>query len=187
VPPAPSSKPERPTKPRATRGTARITAQTERHLVIDGRAWRRTDPAIPEPLRKQLVAELMGARRAVQSALRQGDPLLERAARARVHDAKVALGERGAVWWEQASEAQQKQRAAAAMRALLRQRGADKTICPSEVARAIGGASWRASMPLMRQVALALTQTGELEIRQQGKVVAPTQLRGPIRLALPRG
>ncbi len=38
----------------------------------------------------------MSARRAVKDA---PDPENVRAARARVHNAKVALGERGAVWW----------------------------------------------------------------------------------------
>ena len=43
----------------------------------------------------------MSARRAVGSAKRSGDEEAERAARARVHAAKVALGERGTPWWEQ--------------------------------------------------------------------------------------
>ncbi len=45
--------------------------------------------------------ELMSARRAVGAAMRLGDPEAERAARDRVHRAKVALGERGTPWWEQ--------------------------------------------------------------------------------------
>jgi len=127
----------------------------------------------------------MSARRAVQSAKKQADSAAERTARARVHDAKLALGERGAAWWEGASEAQQQLRSAATIRALLRHRGTEKTICPSEVAGALGGPSWRNSMPSVRAVALALTEAGEIEIRQKGKVVEPKDLRGPIRLALP--
>ena len=38
-----------------------------RYIVVDGRRWRATDPAIPESLRRQLVDELMDARRAVRS------------------------------------------------------------------------------------------------------------------------
>ena len=41
----------------------------------------------------------MDARRAVAAGLRAGDASAVRAARARVNAAKVALGERGAVWW----------------------------------------------------------------------------------------
>lgn len=42
----------------------------------------------------------MEARRAVAAAVRQGDAAREKAARARVHAAKLALGERGPVWWD---------------------------------------------------------------------------------------
>jgi hypothetical protein len=70
------------------------------YVVIDGRKWRATDPSIPEERRKELVSELMAARRAVGAAKRAGDGEAERAARKRVHAAKVALGERGEPWWE---------------------------------------------------------------------------------------
>ena len=58
-----------------------------RYIVVDGRRWRATDPSIPEALAAELRSELMAARRAVGA--REPD------ARARVQDAKVALGERG--------------------------------------------------------------------------------------------
>ena len=70
------------------------------YVVIDGRRWRATDPSIPEARRKQLVSELMSARRAVGAAKRSGDEAAEREARDRVHAAKVGLGERGPKWWE---------------------------------------------------------------------------------------
>jgi len=41
----------------------------------------------------------MDARRAVGVAKRAGDAEVEKAARAQVHEAKLALGERGPVWW----------------------------------------------------------------------------------------
>jgi hypothetical protein len=41
----------------------------------------------------------MDARRAVGTAKRAADAEAERSARARVHTAKVALGERGPTWW----------------------------------------------------------------------------------------
>jgi hypothetical protein len=72
-----------------------------RYVVIDGRRWRASDPGLPEERRAELVGELMAARRAVGAARRAQDADAERAARDRVHAAKVALGERGAPWWEQ--------------------------------------------------------------------------------------
>lgn len=41
----------------------------------------------------------MQARRDVGAALKSGDEGSEKSARARVHEAKIALGERGPVWW----------------------------------------------------------------------------------------
>lgn len=150
-------------------------------IVIDGRKWRRSDPSIPESFRKQLVAELMSARRAVRDAK---DAAATAAARARVQDAKVALGERGPAWWEAMSERDAATRAAATIRALLRQRGPDKTICPSDVARSIGGETWRTRMQTVRAVVSELVRAGVLEVRQKGKRVDERSARGPIRLAL---
>jgi hypothetical protein len=70
-----------------------------RYVVIGGRRWRASDPSLPPERRQDLVDELMTARRAVAAALRARDPAAERAARDRVHTAKVALGERGTPWW----------------------------------------------------------------------------------------
>jgi hypothetical protein len=42
----------------------------------------------------------MSARRAVGRALKTNDEKAEKAARARVQTAKIALGERGPKWWE---------------------------------------------------------------------------------------
>ena len=72
-----------------------------RFVVIRGRRWRATDPAVPEDVAAVLRRELMSARRAVGVALRAGDEEAERAARARVQRTKTALGERGTPWWEQ--------------------------------------------------------------------------------------
>lgn len=72
-----------------------------RYFVVSGRLWRSTNPAIPEDRRRELVAELMDARRAVKEAKRgHGDLGL---AHARVDFAKNALGERGPVWWDDGS------------------------------------------------------------------------------------
>ena len=72
------------------------------HVVIKGRRWRATDPAIPEDVAAELRKVLMSARRDVGKALREGRDPAE--ARARVQAAKVALGERGTPWWEQTLE-----------------------------------------------------------------------------------
>ena len=71
-----------------------------RYFVVRGRLWRCTNPALPEEERKALVKALMAARRDVGAALGAEDKEAERAARARVHEAKLALGERGPVWWD---------------------------------------------------------------------------------------
>lgn len=70
-----------------------------RYIVVRGRLWRRANPGLDDKQRKALTNELMSARRAVGAALRARDEVALAAARARVHDAKVALGERGPVWW----------------------------------------------------------------------------------------
>lgn len=70
-----------------------------RYFVVRGRLWRCSDPALPDDERARLTRELMHARAAVGRALRAGDGSAERDARARVHAAKCALGERGAPWW----------------------------------------------------------------------------------------
>ncbi|MFJ6718524.1 hypothetical protein [Streptomyces sp. NPDC091259] len=74
------------------------------HVVIDGRRRRARDPEIPAEAAARLRVHLMAARRAIAAAHRADDPGAERAARARVQTAKVALGERGTPWWEQSSE-----------------------------------------------------------------------------------
>jgi hypothetical protein len=150
-----------------------------RYVVVAGRRWRASDPSIPDALRAELVSELMAARRAVRDADQEGMA----AARARVQDAKVALGERGDPWWEPASEPGERQRLAAAMRTLLRKRPTTSTICPSDAARVVGGEHWRDEMSLSRDVAFALADEGVLEVRQQGRTVDGRTARGALRLA----
>lgn len=76
------------------------TTPDGRYIIVRGRLWRASNPEIPDHERDELVAELMDARRAVGAALRSDDLDAEKAARARVHAAKVGLGERGPVWWD---------------------------------------------------------------------------------------
>lgn len=79
-----------------------------RYFVVRGRLWRRANPALPETRRRDLVSELMTARRSVGAAkrtlLREADDVAAKhaliQARQAVDNAKVALGERGPPWWE---------------------------------------------------------------------------------------
>jgi hypothetical protein len=168
----PVAEPERPGPERSPDG---------RYLVIDGRRWRASDPTIPDPLRAELVHELMAARRAVRAAA--GDETDLAAARSRVQDAKVALGERGEPWWEPSSPDGLDERLAAAMRTLLRSRKPESTICPSDAARVAGGEDWRAAMDAARAVATRLEAAGVLEVRQHGEKVDPATATGALRLA----
>jgi hypothetical protein len=68
---------------------------------------------------------------------------------------------------------------------LLGQRAADKTICPSEAARAVAadkGIEWRDLMEPARRAARRLVSAGEVEITQAGHVVDPSTTKGPIRI-----
>lgn len=69
------------------------------------------------------------------------------------------------------------------LRALLTSRGPSKTLCPSEVARALAPDHWRPLMEPVRQVARLMAWRDELVFRQRGQVVSPDALRGPVRLA----
>ena len=145
------------------------------HLIIKGRKWRASDPSIPPKLRQELVDELMAARRAVKAH--------EDDARARVNDAKIALGERGQPWWEAPETQALDERISATIRALLRKR-IDSSICPSEVARIVRGegVAWRDHMIDVRRVASEMASRGEIVATQKGIPVEADNVRGPIRL-----
>ncbi|HYW08509.1 MAG TPA: hypothetical protein VE913_16235 [Longimicrobium sp.] len=70
-----------------------------RYFVVRGRLWRCSDPALGPEERGEWVRRLMRARGDVGRRRRAGDDEGVREARLRVDEAKVALGERGAVWW----------------------------------------------------------------------------------------
>ncbi len=63
---------------------------------------------------------------------------------------------------------------------LAHRRGAGKTFCPSEAARALAD-DWRPLMEDVRRVAATLP----LKATQKGVPVDPLKARGPIRLGLP--
>ena len=141
-----------------------------RYIVVDGRRWRASDPAIPDAFRQELVDELMSARRAVKAQ--------EPDARRRVHDAKTALGERGTPWWDGDAD---DERIAATIRALTRKR-AESSICPSDVARTVGGEHWRGRMDDVRRVTAALADRDEVVVTQKGETVRIADARGPVRI-----
>ncbi|MFJ3468858.1 hypothetical protein [Pseudomonas sp. NPDC090201] len=74
-----------------------------RYFVVNDRLWRCSNPGLDAQTRQRLVNELMDARRAVKAAKASGDPDEMKTARASVQTAKVALGERGPVWWDDAA------------------------------------------------------------------------------------
>lgn len=68
---------------------------------------------------------------------------------------------------------------AACLMAMARARGAEKSLCPSEVARCLSS-DWRPLMPRVRAVAATLP----LLATQKGRPVDPHTAPGPIRLRL---
>ena len=75
-----------------------------RYIVVRGRLWRAANPNLSTDDRDAFVKQLMQARRAVKDALKAKDPVRLRMARDAVEAAKVALGERGPVWWTDGSK-----------------------------------------------------------------------------------
>lgn len=130
------------------------------HIVVDGRRWRATDPSIPEDLRTVLVRRLMSARRAVGAAKRADDVAAVARARACVHDAKVALGERGEPWFGSRTDAGRDERIEATIRTLVRE--VTDGLDPDDVARALGGASSVDDRPAVDRVVVRLVDRGEI-------------------------
>jgi len=73
---------------------------------------------------------------------------------------------------------------------ILRQvadRGAEKSICPSEVARALApeADAWRRLLGPVRAAAIALAREGRIAVLRKGRPVDPGQpVRGVIRLRI---
>ena len=72
--------------------------------------------------------------------------------------------------------------------AICLERGAGKTICPSEAARALeqDGEAWRALMPRIREVAQRLSISGQIAILRKGEITADHNTGGLVRLGLPK-
>ncbi len=71
----------------------------QRYLIVRGRLWRAANPQLSADRKEALVSQLMDARRQVKFALAAKDSTALKLARKGVHAAKLALGERGPVWW----------------------------------------------------------------------------------------
>jgi hypothetical protein len=76
----------------------------------------------------------------------------------------------------------------AAILALCAERGAERSICPSEVARALAGSdekAWRLLMHPVREEALRLARDGRIVILRKGRPQDPhAPIRGVIRLRI---
>ena len=76
-------------------------------------------------------------------------------------------------------------RAREAILDLLDARGPEKTICPSEAARALAGdGDFRPYMEPVRNAAAELADAGRIAVTQKGEPVKIGEVRGPIRLGL---
>ncbi|MGQ4272988.1 DUF3253 domain-containing protein [Terrihabitans sp. B22-R8] len=72
---------------------------------------------------------------------------------------------------------------------MTEERGAGKSICPSEAARSAGHAAevdWLPLMQPVRKVAVRLAGDGKIAILRKGKPVDPDNFKGVYRLSLPR-
>ena len=65
---------------------------------------------------------------------------------------------------------------------LFARRDPDKTICPSEVARALGGDQWRDLMEPVRTVAGELAARGDVVVTQKDQPVDIATARGPVSI-----
>ncbi|WP_231992217.1 DUF3253 domain-containing protein [Mycobacterium sp. ACS4331] len=75
----------------------------------------------------------------------------------------------------------------AAILALAHHRGAGSSTCPSDAARAVGGAHWRDLVPDAREITRRLARSGDVTITQRGTPLDPDEdWRGPIRIRTTR-
>ncbi|MEM8796096.1 MAG: DUF3253 domain-containing protein [Pseudomonadota bacterium] len=75
------------------------------------------------------------------------------------------------------------------IRDLTQARGPDKSICPSEVARAVAGKDekqWRLLMKSIKSVAVELARAGVIQITRKGAPVDIDNFKGIYRLSLPK-
>jgi hypothetical protein len=62
------------------------------------------------------------------------------------------------------------------------ERAPDKTVCPSEIARALFPTNWRKHMQDIRDAAVELQKDGKITMTQKGQPVDDGNIKGPIRI-----
>jgi len=67
---------------------------------------------------------------------------------------------------------------------VARQRGFEKTTCPSEIARMLFSREWRKHMQEIRDIAIELHNSGKVIITQKGVPIDVEHLKGPIRIKI---
>lgn len=73
---------------------------------------------------------------------------------------------------------------------LVTERGAGRTVDPTEIARALGGdkpEGWGPLMQPVRHTAVRLMKEGRLTILRKGRPVDPEDFKGVYRLTVPSG
>jgi hypothetical protein len=74
---------------------------------------------------------------------------------------------------------------------LLAAQGPEKSISPSDAARALAGNppgdAWRGSLAPIRRASMRLARAGQIQILRKGKPVAPEDAHGVVRLRLASG
>ncbi|WP_439558414.1 DUF3253 domain-containing protein [Dyadobacter sp.] len=63
-------------------------------------------------------------------------------------------------------------------------RGAEKSTCPSEIARMLFPDDWRKHMEDVREVAINLHNKGSVVITQKGVPVDVKHIKGPVRIKI---
>lgn len=81
-----------------TSDTKYPTTPDGRYFIVRETLWRCTNPSIPEEQRKNLVKDLMNARRMIKST--KDDPEELKKVRQSIQRTKEDLGERGKPWWD---------------------------------------------------------------------------------------
>jgi len=69
-----------------------------------------------------------------------------------------------------------------AMLRIAAERGPEKSLCPTDVARAVSAENWRPLLGAVRKVAADLARDGKIEILRKGKPISPDEIKGVIRL-----
>jgi Protein of unknown function (DUF3253) len=71
-----------------------------------------------------------------------------------------------------------------AILALVKARGAEKSVSPAEVAQSLDAENWRRRLGAVKASAVRLAQAGAVNILRKGKPVDPTDFKGVYRMSL---